>query len=391
MFILSLIIFLVALALLGVTLWNVLAWPRLTSDADAGAGDPGCGREAGAVSILIPARDEELNIAACLDAALAQGALVGEVLVYDDHSSDRTAEIVSEYARRDGRVRLVAPTTLPAGWCGKNFACARLAAEARSRWMLYLDADARLCERAAARIVFEAEARSATLLSCWPALDVRGFWEPALMPMLNFVVFTLYPAPLSFRREDASLGLAHGACLLARRDVYETIGGHAAVADAINEDVRLAQHWRARGHRALCFDGRGVVSVRMYRSPAEIWRGFQKNYFPAFRRETSFWLFIMLHLFVLLLPLALAPLAFAAPDALVFLAPGAWGFAGAAACVLLMRAALAWRFRQAWWTVLLHPLGESILLSLGLSSWWRCTTGRGVVWKGRRYREAEET
>jgi len=381
MFILSIIIFAVALTLLGVTLWNALAWPGLRPDA-AGGGREVLSEEF-RVTVLIPARDEEANISGCLESALAQGSLVGEVLVYDDHSEDGTAEVVARYARRDSRVRLVAPASLPPGWCGKNFACARLAEEARGRWLLFLDADARLLCAAAGRMTREAEARQATLLSCWPALEARGFWEESLMPMLNFVVFTLYPAPLSFGRPDPSLGLAHGACLLARRDAYAESGGHEAVRDAINEDVRLAQHWRAGGRRSLCFDGRGVVRVRMYRSLAEIWRGFQKNFYPAFRRSGSFWLFLALHFFVLLLPLALAPLA--------FFVPAAWGFAAAAACVLVMRAALAWRFAQPWWTVLTHPLGECLLLALGLSSWWRYRTGRGVVWKGRSYRVAADT
>lgn len=374
MFFLSVAILLIALALLGVTLWNVLAWPKVGGTAhDA---------PRGGVSILIPARDEAANIAACLDAALAQGPSVVEVLVYDDHSADATPRIVGDYEAREARVRLVRPAALPAGWCGKNFACARLAAEARGVWLLFLDADARLRDGAAGHILAAAEARELTLLSCWPALELRGFWEKALMPLLNFVVFTLYPAPLSLRRDDASLGLAHGACLLARRDVYASNGGHAAVRDAINEDVRLAQHWRARGGRALCLDGQEVVSVRMYHGPREVWAGFQKNFFPAFRRESSFWLFLALHAAVFLLPLLLAPLAFRLD--------GAWPLLPAAACVLLMRAALAVRFRHPWWSVLLHPLGEAFVVARGLTSWWRCKTGRGVEWKGRRYRARAE-
>jgi glycosyltransferase involved in cell wall biosynthesis len=351
----SFIILAAALALLCVALWNALAWPRV---GDAGVVSR---PDAASVSVLIPARDEESNIARCLDSALAQGSSVLEVLVYDDHSRDRTPDLVAAYARGDRRVRLVGPAALPEGWCGKTFACAQLAAEARGRWLLFLDADARLRRNAVALIVGEALARGVTLLSCWPRLVTRGFWEGALMPMLNFVVFTLYPAPLALRRNDPSLGLAHGSCLLARRDAYEAVGGHGVVRGELFEDVRLAQAWRGHGQRGLCLDGRRVVAVRMYRSLPEIWAGFRKNFYPAFRTARAFWAFVALHLLVFLLPFALAA-----------------------------RVALALRFGHAWWSAALHPLGEALLVALGLASWLRCKSGRGVEWKGRRYRVGPE-
>jgi len=363
-------LFALAVVLLGVAIWNALAWPRIVG----GESRTGARR----IAILIPARNEADNLAACLDAALAQGEIVKEILVYDDHSTDETSVIAEAYASREARVRLVSSVPLPADWCGKTFACAQLAEAARGEWVLFLDADARLDAGAAARMLREAERRRLTLLSCWPALELVGCWEKTLMPLLNFVVFTLYPAPLALRRPDASLGLAHGACLLAHRATYALVGGHGAVRDQLFEDVRLAQLWRTRGQASLCLDGQGIVSVRMYRSFGEIWRGFQKNFFPAFRRERSFWMFIALHLSLFLLPFIFAPLVWRLTGSRVLIAT--------ALCVLVMRAVLAWRFRHPWWSVLLHPLSEAILLALGLSSWWRCRSGRGVEWKGRRYK-----
>jgi hypothetical protein len=229
-------LFALAVVLLGVATWNALAWPRIAG----GESQTGARR----VAILIPARNEADNLAACLDAALAQGEIVKEILVYDDHSTDETPAIIKEYATREARVRLVSSAPLPADWCGKTFACAQLAEAARGEWLLFLDADARLDVGAAARMLREAERRRLTLLSCWPALELVGCWEKTLMPLLNFVVFTLYPAPLALRRPDASLGLAHGACLLAHRATYALVGGHGAVRDQLFEDVRLAQLWR---------------------------------------------------------------------------------------------------------------------------------------------------
>ncbi len=367
--IVSLIIFIIASVLLCVAVWNALAWPRVGT----------LHQPHGDVSILIPARDEEANIAACLDAALMQTSRVREILVYDDHSRDETARVVAGYERRDARVRLIQPSALPDGWCGKNFACERMAAEARSEWLLFLDADARLIGNdAASRIASEAERREATLLSCWPALEMRGFWEGALMPMLNFIVFTLFPAPLSFVRVDASLGLAHGSCLLVRRDAYQRTGGHALVRGEIFEDTLLARAWRERGEKSLCVDGQQVVRVRMYGSFGEIWQGFRKNFFPAFRQETSFWAFVALHFFVLLLPFALAPFALAISTRAV------WPLIAAALCTMLARLILALRFKHPLWSVALHPLGEIFLIALGLASRRASKSARGVEWKGRR-------
>jgi chlorobactene glucosyltransferase len=350
--------------ILALTLWNVAAWPKFVEAAPI---------RPGLVSVLIPARDEEANLAACLESVLRQDATVGEALVYDDHSTDATPLILADYASRDARVRAVTPLALPAGWLGKNFACARLAEEASGAWLLFLDADARLADGAVARMVEEARKREVTLLSAWPSLTMVSFWERVLMPMLNFVVFTLFPAPLSLVRDDASLGLAHGACILVERAGYKAVGGHAAAPDEIFEDQSLARLWRKKGGRGLCLDGRGIVSVRMYSSLAGIWRGFQKNFFPAFRRESSFWGFILLHAAMFLAPF------------LAIFQIHMWPMFTAVACALAIRALLVIRFGHPWLAVLLHPLAEAIMIAIGLSSWLRCKSGRGVDWKGRRY------
>jgi glycosyltransferase involved in cell wall biosynthesis len=354
----------VACGLLLITLSNVLCWPRLRATR---------GIWPGQVSVLIPARNEEANLGACLAAVLEQGETVGEVLVYNDHSTDGTAGIIEQFAARDARVRMVAAQPLASGWCGKNFACAQLAKAAKGHWLLFLDADARLLPQAVARMIDEAQQRRLTMLSCWPGLVLGSFWERALMPLLNTVVFSVFPGVLSLVRGEASLGLAHGACLLFERATYEKLGGHGAVREQIFEDTRLAQLWRKRGERSLGLDGQDVVRVRMYQTFSEIWAGFQKNFYPAFQRESSFWAFWWLHAAVYWAPFGLA------------LWTGSFAYGLAAGAVLSLRLLLALRFRHPLWAVLLHPLGETLLLALGLSSWWRCKSGRGVTWKGREY------
>ncbi|MBN1267990.1 MAG: glycosyltransferase [Kiritimatiellae bacterium] len=367
-------IFVICLLLAALMFYNMLGWPRIPGDGDAGA----C-----SVSILVPARNEEENIGPALEAVLAQLAAVREVLVYDDHSTDRTAEIVGAVAARDSRVRLIASQPLPDGWCGKPFACSCLAAAAHGEWLLFIDADTSLQTDAVSRIVAEAVRREVTFLSCWPGLVLNGLWEKVFMPMLNHVVFTLFPAPLSLTMDLPALGLAHGACILMRRQEYFRTCGHAMVRGELFEDTALARAWRAAGLRGLCLDGQDVVKVRMYNSLGAIWTGFQKNAYPAFRHETSFWLFLAFHFVFFVLPFAVAPAQAAAGVVSV----PAWG---AVAAVLLSRAVQARRFRYPFWSVFLHPLAECALIAVALTSWYKCHAGAGIDWKGRTYRGRTE-
>lgn len=364
------VIFALCAGALALTIYNMLVWPRVASFGS---------RPSASVSILIPARNEERNIVPCIESALAGSAAVTEVAVYDDHSTDATAARVLELAAGDRRVLLLPPQPIPAGWYGKPFACSQLAARAAGHWLLFIDADTRLKPGAADRIAAEAERRDASFLSCWPGLDLGGFWEAIFMPMLNFVVFTLFPAPLSFKMNMPSLGLAHGACIIARKADYDRIGGHALVKNEVFEDTLLARAWRAAGLRSLCLDGQEVIRVRMYASLPEIWRGFKKIAYPAFRREFTFWSFLAFHAAAFVSPFVVA----AADAAGGSVSSLAWG---AAIATLAIRAIQARRFNYPLWSVLFHPIAECALIALSLASWWRCRIGGGVEWKGRTYR-----
>ncbi|MCC6796035.1 MAG: glycosyltransferase [Candidatus Hydrogenedentes bacterium] len=353
-----------------VVLINTVTWPAAKSSLDS--------RDI-RVSVLVPARNEESRIAQCLDTVLTQGEVVGEVLVYNDHSTDATGRIVDEFSRRDARVRTIDSLPLPADWCGKNYACFRLAHAARSPWLLFIDADVRLSPGAVEAAVSEALQRDATMVSLWPRISVGGFWEKILMPMLNFVVFTAYPSWLALKRPDASFGLAHGACILAHRDTYMRVGGHEVVRDEIFEDTRLARAWRQCGHSSICLDGQELVCVRMYESLGEIWRGFQKNFYTAFHSRVMFWFFLLVHACVFTFPFFALPVCVVRGGGY-----GAWAIS--VISIIAARFALAMRFRQPAWTALFHPIAQTVLIALGLSSCWRCVTGKGVEWKGRSYR-----
>jgi chlorobactene glucosyltransferase len=366
-------VMILTLLILALVLYNARGWPKVREDPE---GASSC------VSVLIPARNEEHTLPVCLESLLLQGDAVCEVLVYDDSSTDRTPDIVRDFSVRLDRVRLLRPADLPEGWYGKTFACQQLAQKAQGDWLLFLDADTRLAPCAIGRMLHEVHEREITFLSCWPGIDMKTFWEKALMPMLNFVVFTLFPAPLSCKMKLPALGLAHGACLLIHREEYERMGGHRRVRSEIFEDTALARVWREEGMRGLCLDGQDVVRVRMYESFSSIWRGFQKLVYPAFQHALSFWLFLFFHATLFLFPFlwlahqaGIRHLTYSSPVAVT--------------SILLMRAVQAWQFRYPLWSIFFHPLATLALIAVGLSSWYRCMSGQGVSWKGRIYRGSQ--
>lgn len=359
------IVIIIVLLILGsiffTTILNIFFWQKIQNSSS---------EIPDTVSVLIPARNESENIIPCLKLIVHQRN-VNEVLIYNDHSDDDTAELVKEFSKTHTLVRLLDPLDLPEGWTGKNFACYQLALNAKSDWLLFIDADTRLSPQAISGILEQAKKWKATFVSCWPGLEMLTFWEKLLMPLLNFFVYIIYPAPISFQYDMPSLGIAHGACIMIKRETYNKIGGHVKVQNKIFEDTELARLWRKEGERSLCFDGQEVVRVRMYKSFMDIWIGFQKNFYPGFNSSFSFWLFLLFHTVLFLLPF-------------FFLLSSSY-FLIMAISVWLIRILLAVRFKHPIWSAILHPIGEIFLIMLGIASWWHFEKGKGVQWKGRVY------
>ena len=359
----------VNLILLAVVLINWIKWRPLV---------PLSNQSEPCVSILIPARNEEKNIAGAIRSARDQGSIVKEILVYDDHSDDQTRTIICALCEEEQNVRLIEPVPLPEGWMGKPFACEQLASTATGDWLLFLDADTRLRPGAAEAMLHAAQIKEVTFLSCWPGILTGSFWECVFMPMLNFAVYSIFPTPMQEKNPLPSFGLAHGACLFIHGNTYRTIGGHASVKDELFEDTMLARTWRIKGQKGICLDGRNIVSVRMYQTLREIIRGFSKIAYPAFERELSFWLFMGFHFIFLLLPLLLLPFCHSLGLPLIPLAVAA----GAVPAARLIQCI---QFGFPAWSVLFHPVAEAGLIGLGLYARHKCRHSTGVSWKGRVY------
>jgi glycosyltransferase involved in cell wall biosynthesis len=225
----------------------------------------------------VPARNEELTIEACVR-SLARQAEIAEIFVVNDHSTDRTAEIVQGLRRKIRKLQLLEARGIPSGWLGKNNAVWEGAKHATSRGLLFTDADAELLDGATARALRTAGETGAALVSFSPEQVTKTWYEKALIP---FVYFRLAKHFSYDAVNDAKSGAAaaNGQFLMIRDDAYDQIGGHESVAGEVLEDVALAKRAKAAKYRIWFGSGVGAVRVRMYRSFHEMWEGWKKNLF----------------------------------------------------------------------------------------------------------------
>jgi glycosyltransferase involved in cell wall biosynthesis len=228
-----------------------------------------------AVTAIVPARNEEKVIAACLE-SLDQQVEVTEILVVNDQSSDRTADIVRGLAAEIPHLRLMHTQEVPTGWVGKNNAVWIAAQEAKREWLLFTDADAELSPHAVARALQIANEKKAALVSFSPEQVTKTWYEKSLVPFV-YCRLAKYFSFEAVNDPNSPVAAANGQFLMIRREAYAAIGGHASVAGEILEDVALARRAKAAGLTIWFGSGKGIVRARMYRSFEAMCEGWTKN------------------------------------------------------------------------------------------------------------------
>jgi GT2 family glycosyltransferase len=309
---------------------------------------------------------------------VSQTGVSFEILLVDDSSSDRTRAIAASFPQ----VKIVDAGLPPAGWSGKNNAVTVGARAAYGEWFLFTDADTVHLPGSLARALTEARDRKAALLSYSPEQDVRTLAEKAVMPVIFAELATTF-RPSEVSDPNSPVAAANGQYFLVEREAYKAIGGHAAVAGCLLEDVALARAVKQSGRHIFFRYGSDIVRTRMYRSFAQLREGWTKNLALLFPNPTE---------------LALRRAAeFVLLAASFFLMIASFARTGASnnSIILLVATAALWllfirRIRLvhfSWNATLLAPVGLPLFAYLLLRSKMKHKNGQ-VAWKGRIYAAA---
>jgi chlorobactene glucosyltransferase len=355
--------------------------PRLRDFSTSGSTTP-------FVSVIVPARNEAVNIGPCVGSLLDSDYPHKEIIVVDDESTDATGDIVRAMVERDGdQLRIIEPQPLPPNWMGKCWACFSGYQQARGDLLLFTDADTRHNREVLSRSVAALEQSRAGLLTLLPTQLMESFWERVVLPHVFLGITIRFARTAAIQRtHNPRDAIANGQFLLMTRNCYERIGTHQAVRTSVVDDLAIAQRVVAAGDNILVVHAPDFLETRMYRSLPEIIEGWSKNLalgaraaFPRWIAPLVLWLAVALGLLLWVAPPILLIFSFLSP----VLAPlRAWTFlastgalAGWIYVYLHMRAGLSGAF--------LFPLGALLTSFLLARSAWR---GRHVEWRGRSYR-----
>jgi glycosyltransferase involved in cell wall biosynthesis len=340
------------------------------------------------LTVIIPARNEADCLGACLESLVSQSEPVfelgsdWELIVVDDHSTDRTAEIAHGFAG----VTVMQAATLEKGWTGKNNALWTAARRARGRWLLFTDADTLHEPGNLHRGLHEAARHKVGVLSYSPRQIVSGLWQRALMPLVFCELALSYP-PAKVSDPAERIAAANGQFLLVEREAYRRLGGHAMVADKVLEDVELAFHAKRRKIGLRFRYAEDAVSTRMYRTTAAMMEGWTKNLSLLFSNCLALALWRVLDIFLLVV---LPVLAVELWNARLFAHSAQWLAAGWVLGLLWARNLFRFYGRVAksnfpFIDCVISPLGLPLFVGLLYRSWFQHKVLKRVSWKGRSY------
>jgi hypothetical protein len=350
--------------MLAVAIYNLVTARRLDRAPGIPASAPG-------VSVLIPARNEELTLRTTLPLLAAAAYPDLEILVLDDGSTDGTGGVVEEIASGNHTIRLLRGTPPPPGWLGKCWACHQLAAAATGRVLIFCDADVSVGPLAIQRTVATMQVSGAGLLTALPKQSTPGWLEASLVPLIaQLPVIALLPLRLVESTTSPSLAMGNGQWMAFTRGAYESSGGHAGVRNRVLEDVWLARAAKAAGERLVVALARNDLAVRMYPDAGALREGFRKNLYLLAGGNPVALIAVLTFFSVTMLYPLVAPLV------------AGWSAAILVGILAIVRIIGSVTTGHRWLGVALHPIGAMLAPVLALDSAIAAHRGR-AIWKGR--------
>ena len=341
-------------------------------------------KDSSLVSVLIPARNEEINIKRCIYSLVDQSYKNLEIIVLDDYSSDQTFEIVNELSKKFQSVSVVKGEKKSNGWTGKNWACYQLSNYAKGDFLLFIDADTKLQKNTIAESISEMNNKDIDLISLFPNRITKTAVDKVISVTIGWFIFSCLP--IIFSNKNPIFSSAFGQFLLFRKSAYFSIGGHKAIKEKILDDFELGRCISKNGYVLRGFDGTERLSTFSYSSEKEALEGLSKSIFPFFNNKLiPFVLLLILFLSMGLMPIFIMLGEFFGSKLTrikEMIAYSIWGL------LTLSWAISSYRSKQGLRYGILYPIITTITAVVGVFSIITFLT-KSVHWKDRKVGDEE--
>jgi len=337
------------------------------------------------VGVIIPARNEAENIEDCLASLTKSSYPNFEIIVVDDRSVDRTAELARTIPPGNAkRLVVMEGEALPEGWLGKPWACQQGARATSAEILVFADADTTHGDKLLSRSITELQNTDADLLNVLGFQVMESFWERLVQPQIFLLVLFRHPdLERSARSSQWEDGVANGQFMLMPHTSYEAIGGHESVRDRVLEDLALAQVVKRYGRTFVIRMAMDDLTTRMYQSLTGLIAGWsrliQMGAAQGQPLVASFGVVTIMTLCFWVAPplmLMLALVGFGGETLLI------WSALVSALSIGIHASFLNFLGAPAYYAVF-YPLGSVVVIYIMIRS--RMHSG-DVEWKGRRYK-----
>jgi glycosyltransferase involved in cell wall biosynthesis len=331
------------------------------------------------VSIIVPARNEQDDIAQTLALLLELDYDNYEVIAVDDRSSDRTGEIMDRFAGdlgAESRLKIIHVSELPAGWMGKTHAMWIAGSQASGDWLLFTDADVLFKPDSVRRALNYGESEQADHVVLFPQIIMKQPGERMMIAFFQTLfVFGHRPWKVADPKTKDHMGV--GAFNLVRRSVYERIGTYKRLRMEVLDDMKLGKVVKQAGFRQRNVFGRDLISLRWAKGAMGVMNNLTKNFFAVL--SFQWWRTVIGCIGLAVLNLG--------PFLGIGFAPG-WArlpYGVALLAMFSIYVGMSERSDVRAYYFLLHPVSTVLFLYTLLWSMILTLHQGGVVWRGTKY------
>ena len=329
-----------------------------------------------AVSVVIPARNEERNLEQALASVLALDYPDLQIIAVNDRSTDNTGVILEKMAEWNAHLTVVTIDDLPVGWLGKPHALHVGAQQARGEFILFTDADIVFHPSALRKAMAHVQANGFDHVTLIPEGTMLGSFLTAVSATFGMFMFIIFK-PWQARNPQSRRYMGIGAFNLIRTSVHQDLGGHEPLALRPDDDLRFGKLVKDHGYRQDVLNGRGMVTVEWYRSVAELIDGLMKNMFAGMGYRVS-----------LVIAATLAALVMHIWPWIGVWVTGGWPQAGYAVTIVMMIISfgvIMGPFGVKFWQGLFLPFTIGLLVYIQCRSAALALWRGGIVWRGTFY------